>query len=48
MNLNDARAKIDKWRNEYNHDRPHSSLGNMTPVEYAEHLDGEYQNVLNL
>lgn len=48
MNLHDARAKIEKWRNEYNHERPHSSLGNMTPAEYAEYLDGEYQKVLNL
>lgn len=48
MNLHDARTKIEKWRNEYNHERPHSSLGNMTPIEYAEYLDGEYQKVLNL
>jgi putative transposase len=31
-NLN-ARRKIDLWRNEYNSERPHSSLGNRTPEE---------------
>jgi len=26
---------IGKWRKHYNEDRPHSSLGNLTPNEYA-------------
>ena len=26
------------WQNEYNHRRPHSSLGYVTPAEYAESL----------
>ena len=34
-NLFDARAKIAAWRTEYNCDRPHSSLGYLTPVEFA-------------
>lgn len=34
-NIADAREKITKWRIEYNTERPHSSLGNMTPEEYA-------------
>ena len=29
----DARRKISAWRNEYNHERPHSSLGFLMPVE---------------
>jgi putative transposase len=33
--LDDARRKIEGWRWDYNHERPHSSLGNMTPVEFA-------------
>jgi putative transposase len=30
-----ARAVLAAWRHDYNHHRPHSSLGNMTPVEMA-------------
>jgi hypothetical protein len=29
--LADARLKIEQWRIEYNRERPHSSLGNLTP-----------------
>jgi putative transposase len=31
----DARAKISAWREHYNGERPHSSLGGMTPNEFA-------------
>ena len=34
-NLSDAKRKIEKWREEYNRERPHSSLGYRTPEEYA-------------
>ncbi|MEO5923693.1 MAG: integrase core domain-containing protein [Bryobacteraceae bacterium] len=34
-NLMDARAKIRAWREEYNGERPHSSLGYRTPNEFA-------------
>ena len=37
-NLADARAKIAYWREEYNGERPHSSLGYRTPNEFAETL----------
>ena len=37
-NLFDARAKIAAWRDEYNGERPHSSLGYRTPNEFAEVL----------
>ncbi len=33
--LDDARRKISHWRRDYNHVRPHSSLGNLTPHEFA-------------
>ena len=36
--LNDARLKIEGWREEYNRDRPHSSLGYRTPNEFAQTL----------
>src|SRR4030095_346879 len=27
--------KIERWRMDYNHHRPHSSLGNLTPAEFV-------------
>jgi putative transposase len=30
-----ARQVIERWRIEYNTERPHRSLGNLTPEEYA-------------
>ena len=35
MSLDDARRLIEEWRVEYNTERPHSSLGGLTPVVYA-------------
>jgi len=35
VSLDDARSKIEKWRIEYHRERPHSSLGNLTPEEFA-------------
>jgi len=35
QNLFDARRKIAAWRKDYNEERPHSSLGYLTPNEYA-------------
>jgi putative transposase len=34
-NLFDARRKITAWKKEYNEERPHSSLGYLTPAEFA-------------
>lgn len=36
INLKQARQIIEDWRNDYNQVRPHSSLNNLTPKEYAE------------
>ena len=36
--LADARQKIEGWREEYNQERPHSSLGYLTPVEFASQI----------
>ena len=33
--LNEARMIIEDWRKDYNQFRPHSSLGNLTPEEFA-------------
>ena len=37
-NLADAKGKIAQWKQEYNGERPHSSLGYRTPHEFAEVL----------
>lgn len=37
-NLLDARRKIAAWKDEYNGERPHSSLGYRTPQQFAEAL----------
>lgn len=38
LSLDDAREKIERWRKDYNHFRPHSSLGDATPAQYAEQI----------
>jgi len=43
-NLVDARAKIRTWREEYNGERPHSSLGYRTPNEFAAILKSSVMN----
>jgi putative transposase len=35
MSLDDARAILETWRVDYNHLRPHSSLGHLTPSEFV-------------
>ena len=35
VNLHNARKIIEAWRQDYNTERPHSSLSNMTPEEFA-------------
>jgi hypothetical protein len=34
LSLEDAKEKIEAWRGHYNEQRPHSSLGYQSPVEY--------------
>jgi putative transposase len=36
LSIEDAQAKIEAWRVDYNQRRPHSSLGHLTPNEYAQ------------
>ncbi|EKP0952008.1 IS3 family transposase, partial [Salmonella enterica subsp. enterica serovar Infantis] len=38
LSLEDAQEKLDNWRREYNHERTHSSLNDMTPAEFIRSL----------
>jgi putative transposase len=40
VSLDDARRRIEVWRRDYNQDRPHGSLGDLTPSEYVTHRQG--------
>ncbi len=35
MGLHDARQKLEAWRRDYNEKRPHGSIGDLTPLEFA-------------
>ena len=35
LSMADARDRIEEWRRDYNEDRPHSALGNLTPRAFA-------------
>ena len=35
LSLEDARKKVENWRQEYNNERPHSALGQMAPAQFA-------------
>jgi putative transposase len=41
VSLDDACQKIEAWRIDYNGLRPHSSLGYLTPSEYARKRQGQ-------
>ncbi len=36
LSMADARERIEAWRREYNEERPHSALGDLTPREFIE------------
>ncbi|MCS5958758.1 IS3 family transposase [Klebsiella variicola subsp. variicola] len=38
LSLEDVQDKLDNWRREYNHERTHSSLNDMTPAEFIRSL----------
>jgi putative transposase len=46
VSLDDARHKIETWRIQYNRERPHSSLGNLTPEEFAAQASTEGNSAL--
>jgi putative transposase len=47
-NLFDARRKVTAWKNDYNVERPHSSLGYRTPNEFAKICRAGEQSLLRL
>ncbi|WP_232100146.1 MULTISPECIES: integrase core domain-containing protein [Lonsdalea] len=38
LSLGDAQDKLDHWRREYNYERTHTSLNDMTPAEFIRSL----------
>jgi putative transposase len=40
VTMEDAREKLRAWQIDYNHCRPHGSLGNLTPSEYVKMRSG--------
>jgi putative transposase len=40
ISLQDADQTIQTWRHDYNHHRPHSALGGLTPAEFASRWKG--------
>ena len=38
LSMADARERINEWRKDYNLNRPHSALGNLTPSAFAAQL----------
>ncbi len=44
--LEDARRSINLWQQEYNTERPHSALGDLSPAEFAEQM--QYPELTNV
>lgn len=44
--LNQARSTLPSWRSDYNNHRPHSGLGWLTPVEFAQTINPRRDAVL--
>jgi putative transposase len=47
FDLDHARAKIADWASDYNSQRPHSSLGYLTPAAYAANLNATCDRLRN-
>jgi putative transposase len=47
FSLDDARRQISAWIADYNHQRPHSSLGYLTPLAFAANLSATADQLRN-
>jgi hypothetical protein len=43
--LLEAKVLLEDWRTEYNYDRPHSALGMLSPLEFAEAWTTKYNQL---
>lgn len=41
ISVNEAKEIIENWRQDYNNERPHSSLGYLTPMEFIKTIGGK-------
>lgn len=48
ITMEDARGKLKAWQHDYNHCRPHGSLGNLTPSEYVTMRSGTIHQAAEL
>jgi putative transposase len=48
LDINDARRKIEDWRRDFNGNRPHTALSDMTPDESAAKQRPSGEENLNL
>ena len=44
-NLEDAKEKLQAWQKEYNGSRPHRSLNNLSPNDFADHWATKRQKI---
>lgn len=48
VTMHDVREKMKSWQDDYNHRRPHGSLGHLTPSEFARMRSGQPERAANL
>ena len=42
----EARVVVEVWRRHYNHERPHSSLKDLTPIEFKKRYDSTHPEAI--
>ena len=48
ITMHDVREKLNAWQHDYNHHRPHGSLGHLTPSEFVTMRSGQPKQAANL